>query len=205
MIAGNEKDLDLVDNARVTVHEVSIGVGGVDATPVGNLAWLLGPRGVEAEAAAPGRTPGLSVIAAPLMLDAESFEEDFRSPERIWAFGGDVRRIEKRDGDLRTTLRGASGRVGRRVDWEVSADATLAVELACEGLTAVRLLLVPADGIEPLEIDCRLGADPSAYAFTELAVPPGRYRGLLFELDGTRDGGQLSLHAWHLAANPTSD
>ena len=145
------------------------------------------------------------------VLEAESFEEDFRSPEVVWAFAGDVRRIEKRDGDLVATLRGASGlpgrpaRIGRRLDLGVDASATLVVELATEGLAGVRLLLVPAGGAAPLELDCRLDADPRTYAFTTLAVPPGRYEGLLFELDSAADGARLSLHGWSLVPDPTAD
>jgi hypothetical protein len=182
LVAGNGIDLDLLDDARVTDLARIGGEAGGGAVP----AWLVGPW----------EDPSLVVAS-------ETFADDFRTPEREWEATNGVRALVKRDGDLVATLRAEPGRrerVGRPLELELATGATLVVELAAEGLAGVRVLAVPAGGGDPLAVDCALAGGPRSYAFTTLALPAGRYEGLLFELENAHAQAAFRLHGWSVVA-----
>jgi len=214
-VTGNTSDLELDATARITRFESWIGdvpaaapaADGPGSAGRTDLEWALGPAGLAAEPAAAGRARGATEREPLRVLDERRFAEDFQSPEGEWSFGGGVRRIQKRDGDLVAYVRGAPGRLVSPCDWDLgdpSARHMLLIEAGGEELSGVRVRLVGREGEPASEswrpVDWADGTGEFAYSWFE--VPPGAYEGIELEVE-PRARGRFALHGWRLIALPS--
>lgn len=120
------------------------------------------------------RQPGATLLAS------ARFEEDFASTADGWRGAGGVTRVEKENGALNTAVERRPGAIGRSLDWELNAGATLLLEAASTRLdSAVVVLLSPAGNVRQR---IELSNDPAIFRLATLKLPPRRYTAMLILL-----------------------
>ncbi len=204
-IAGERAAYLAEDDAKHTLAR-SLLAGELRA-PEGDLRWLDALLGCELTDAAPGPLEQLELHTPLAPLYEVRFAEDFVDPRDGWTLEGGVDRLVKRKRDLVATIKGASGRIGRRFDWDLGDEGreyALIAEFAAESLAHASLSATAngdADAPQTPRLDLPLASAPAEYRLAALSLAPGRYDGVVFAAQPAR-AGKLRLHSLRVVAWP---
>lgn len=204
-IAGERAAYLAEDDAKHTLARSLL--AGVLRAPEGDLRWLDALLGCELTDAAPGPLEQLELHTPLAPLYEVRFAEDFIDPRDGWTLEGGVDRLVKRKRDLVATFKGASGRIGRRLDWDLGDEGrefALIAEFAAESLATASLSATAngdADASQTPRLDLPLASDPTEYRLAALSLAPGRYDGVVIAAQPAR-AGKLRLHSLRVVAWP---
>ena len=117
---------------------------------------------------------------AATLLDRVRFEEDFLSVADGWRGAGGVGRVVKQNGSLNAAVERQAGVIGRALDWDLTAPATLLLQAASSGLDSAEVVLVSPAGDVRQRLP--LSHDPALFRLAVLQLPPRRYTALVIRL-----------------------
>lgn len=140
-------------------------------------AWLHRRLGWTDAPEVPGALPARDVGPTLAPADSVTFREGFDLGLRSWARGGGVSELHRRQRRLVISARERPGVARRTLGWELAAAGgphEAALEAAGRGLDSA-VVVFRREGGPPVRRRLRLGSSVSAFGWTLLRLPPGRY------------------------------
>lgn len=216
-LSGNEEDLRLEQDARLSRVDLAEGPVSGAAAPQVDMRWLYALHGVAPAVQGLGAEAQWSSISPARLEHEELFPDGWEVPEAHWRRSGGVDGL-RHDEDCLVLRMGADpGSISRSVQWSLGDSARtywLVVEAAASDLESAAVTIT-RDG-RPLTQPLRLETEPGAFAFTVVPLGPGSVGSLEFSavpkvrVDHSpvlrlRTPGQLRLHRWCVVSAATAE